>query len=319
MPAAPVMSVSSFSLREQLGPIVFSFRAPDGSERTFTLDAPRLFPISEFPRRAADAFGVEAVETVGFQFTGLDDPEIDRFEKGLRDAGVGLLNICLDFGDLADADAERRAGDVALTRRWIERFAAMGATFVRVNPGSPLSPGATDTPAEHLVEALVGLGGFAAAQGTRLLVENHVGPSADPVWMSALLDAVGSDAVGLLLDLGNFPALQQALHALGARPERPGEEEAVAIARELDLSSLYDGITALAPRAEMVSVKEHLVTPDYIGFVDLERAVGILRAHDFAGPYSVEYEGEGGDPWWKAGRVLEATRELAAGANVAAR
>ena len=46
------------------------------------------------------------------------------------------------------------------------------------------------------------------------------------------------------------------------------------------------------------------------GVVDLDRALGILFAGDYAGALTVEYEGHGGDPWAKSARVLEVTREL---------
>lgn len=310
----PVLSVTSFSLREQLGPIVFRFRDPSGAEQTFRLDNPQVLRISEFPQRAAEYFGIEVVETVGFQFDGLDDPEVDLFEKGLREAGVGLLNIALDIGDLAGHDADLRAADIAEHRRWIERFAAMGSTFVRVNPGSPMAPHSGDAPSETLVETLVDLGAYAKTQGTRLLVENHVGPSSDPAWMSALLDAVGRDTLGLLLDLGNFPALQNALRSLRGKEGETTEADVAALAAGLDLTTLYDGIEQLAPYAEMVSVKEHVVEDDgTIGFVDLERALGSIMAAGFTGAYSVEYEGIGGDPWKKSLRVLEATRNVVRG------
>jgi sugar phosphate isomerase/epimerase len=224
---------------------------------------------------------------------------------------VGLLNIALDFGDLASSDPELRAIDVAEHRRWIERFAAMGARFVRVNPGSPLTPHRGDPPAPILVDTLIELGAFAHSHGTRLLVENHVGPSSDPTWMSTLLDAVGSDALGLLLDLGNFDALLRPLRSLGTTGQEPTGADIAGLREGLDLTDLYAGIELLAPRAEMISVKEHVVEDDgTIGFVDLDRALGSIVATGFDGAYSVEYEGAGGDPWKKSLRILEATRDI---------
>lgn len=314
------MSLTSFSIREQLGPIVFSFRDASGADHEFRLDNPRLFPISEFPRRAADELGVDTVETVGFHFQGLGDPEIDLFEQGLKDSGTSLLNICLDLGDLSDTDDDRRAADVELTERWIDRFAAMGSRFVRVNPASPFAVFDDGLPPAHLVDTLGALGDYATSRGTRLLVENHVGASSDPAWMSVLLESVGHDRLGLLLDLGNFPALRAGLETLRmAEGRTPTDAELKAVAATLELESLYAGILALAPYAEMISVKEHLVLEDgTIGFVDLARAAGNIVSAGFDGPWSVEYEGFGGDPWAKSRRVLEATREIVSGLRVGA-
>jgi sugar phosphate isomerase/epimerase len=314
------LSVSSFCLREELGPIVFRFPDPAGHEQVFTLDNPKLFDLGDFPRRAREEFGVDAIETVGFQFAGLDDPEIDRFAESLRSSGVRLVNIALDTGDLLDPDDTKRAADIAELRRWIERFAAMGSSFVRVNPGSPMSPHHGGEPPAHVVAALVELGVFARERGSRLLVENHGGPSSDPVWLGALLDAVGAEHCGLLLDLGNFDALLRPAMAMFFGGEDGARVDPGTLFAGVDLESLYDGIEALAPRAELVHVKSHVVDDDgTVGAVDLERALGILARHDYGGPLTIEYEGQGGDPWAKSRRVLDVATAAFADAQAARR
>jgi sugar phosphate isomerase/epimerase len=296
------MSVSTFSLREQLGRAMdFTFTDPAGKELHFTYPSTGEVGLSEFPARAKSTFGVGAIETVSFQFTGLDDPELDRFADHLLATDVQLLNVAIDVGDLLNADPAKRLPDIAVIRQWIDRCAEMGSAFVRVNPGSPLSPHAGQQPPRHLVEALRELGDYAAAKGTRLLVENHGGPSSDPDWMNRLLDAVGKDRCGLLLDLGNFDALLVPMRAVLF-----GGGDAAHAADGIDTSSLYADIEALAPRAEHVHVKAHHVGDDgTVGAVDLVRAIGILTAHGYDGALSVEYEGTGGDPWAKTARVLE--------------
>ena len=305
------LSMSSYSVREHLGPVEFSFTDPQGETTTFSFPYESLTTLADFPRRAKEAFGVDAIETVAFQFTGgLDDPEIDAFAAALTESGVRLLNVAVDTGDLLEADDDERAADIVELKRWIERFSAIGAQFVRVNPGSPFSPHHGDQPPAHLVAALVELGDFARAHGSRLLVENHGGPSSDPVWMLGLLDAVGSEHLGLLLDLGNFDALLQPVMALMfAGPDAPPIDP-VSLLENVDLTTVYAGIEQLAPRAELVHVKAHDVDDAGVArAVDLDRAIGILRQHGYDGPLTVEYEGTGGDPWAKSARVLEITRE----------
>lgn len=305
------LSVSSYSVREHLGSTSFTFINANGDEQTFASDFPKLLDVSDFPGRAVDVFGVRAVETVGFQFTGVDDPEIDRFAEALSAAGVGLLNVAVDVGDLLEQDDAKRAVHIAEMARWVDRFAALGSRFVRVNPGSPFSTHHGDTPPATLVDALRELGARATSRGTRLLVENHGGPSSDPVWMNGLLDAVGVEYVGLLLDLGNFDALLGPLmQAMFAEPGSPAA--AGGPFDGLDLTSLYAGIDALAARAELVHVKAHHVGDDgTIGAVDLDRALGILLDHGYTGPLTIEYEGTGGDPWEKTKRVLDLTARIA--------
>ncbi|GAA1664582.1 sugar phosphate isomerase/epimerase family protein [Microbacterium lacus] len=303
------ISVSSYSLREQLGPIALAYIDAEGNDQVFRQDFPDVMRIADVPTRAAADLGVSAVETVAFQFSGIDDPEIDRFAANARAAGLELLNAAVDVGDLLGQDAGRRASDIAELTRWIDRFADAGFRFVRVNPGSPFSASHGDVPPAHLVAALRKLGEHASSRGIRLLVENHGGPSSDPAWMLALLDAVGRERLGLLLDLGNFDALMGPLMATMFAP--PGSAPADPFA-DLDLTSLYEGIDALAHRAELVHVKIHVVGPDgAVGPVDLDRALGILAAHGYTGPLTVEYEGAGGDPWVNTGRVVERTAAFA--------
>jgi len=304
-----VLSVSSYSVREQLGPVVFDFVDPAGNDVHIDLPYPKLMDLSDFPARARNAFGVDAVETVAFQFAGLDDPEIDRFAAALRSTGVRLLNVCIDAGDLLKVDDAERAADIALVEQWIDRFAAMDAQFVRVNPGSPFSGNHGSTPPGYLVDALAHLGAFAKDRGVRLLVENHGGPSSDPVWMTQLLKTVGPDACGLMLDLGNFDVLMAPLMATifgGEQPADPAD-----LFAGIDLTGVYEGIDMLADHAELVSVKAHHVAADgTVGPVDLERALHILLDHGYTGPLSVEYEGSSGDPWVKSARVLDLARSV---------
>ena len=299
------LSMSSYSIREHLGPFGFEFTDAEGNDRSMHFDYPKLLNLHEFPARAKETFGVGAIETVQFQFAGLEDPELDRFAEALRATGVQLLNVAIDTGDLLSNDPTALAADIADLKRWIARFAAMGSTFVRVNPGSPFSPHHGEQPPAHLVAALTELGTYAREVGTRLLVENHGGPSSDPVWMSHLLNDVGREHLGLLLDLGNFDALLAWASSAFFGGEAPTGAP--------DLTSLYDGIEALADYAELVHVKAHDVADDgTVGLVDLPRALGILADHGYSGPLTVEYEGNGGDPWEKSARVLELTRATVA-------
>ena len=315
MAGEPRTAVSTFSLREQLGPLRLHYRDAAGQPQVMTMDNPQLLAISDFPRRALDELGVDLVETVGFQFSGLDDPEIPRFEKALADAGVGLLNVCLDMGDLLDPDDARRADDVAVMKEWIARFAGMGASFVRVNPGSPFNPTTPSEPPAHLVAGLAELGDFAASQGARLLVENHSGLSSNPAWLGTLLDQVDGKC-GLLLDLGNLQPLMSALRAVGRKLAEDPTVDFGAELSALDLTPLYEAVETLAPRAEVVSVKTNYVADDgSVGAVDLYRAMQILHRNAFSGPLSVEYEGFGGDPWAKTRRVVDVARDAFAKAQ----
>lgn len=310
------VSASSYSVREHLGPVEFTFPMPDGTDMHLKFPFEKLFEIGEFPRRAKEELGVDAIETVAFQFAGLDDPELDRFAASLLSSGVRLVDVAIDAGDLLETDDTKRAADLAEMKRWIARFAAMGSQFVRVNAGSPFRVGEhAPSDAPQLVEGLRELGAYAASLGSRLLIENHGGQSGDPVWVGELLANVGKEHVGLLLDLGNFDILMQPTMAhLFSATEGGQEVPFASMVDAMDLTPLYDALEALAPYTELVHVKVHDV--DDAGVfraVDLDRAFGILARHGYEGPLTVEYEGHGGDPWEKTRQVLAVTRTFAEG------
>ena len=116
------LSVSSYSIREQLGPIVFDFVDPQGNYVHIEFPYQNLMSLAEFPARVRDTFGIDTVEMVAFQFAGLDDPEIDRFASALDSSGVRLLNTCIDAGDLLEVDNDKRAADITLIEQWIARL-----------------------------------------------------------------------------------------------------------------------------------------------------------------------------------------------------
>ena len=60
---------------------------------------------------------------MAFQFAGLEDPALDAFVARATDAGLALVNVAVDVGDLVRTDADGLAADVAELKRWIARVA----------------------------------------------------------------------------------------------------------------------------------------------------------------------------------------------------
>lgn len=296
------IALSSYSLREELGPIAAAFTADDGTEHVFRQEFPQRMTIGDFPLRVAARTKATAVEAAAFQFDGPEDPQIDRFATNARRAGLELANAAVDHGNLLGRDPARRAEDVTAMKVWIARFADVGFRRVRVNAGSPFSSDRSSRPPSHLVDALGDLGGYAASVGARLLIENHGGSSSDPAWIAELLGAVGARDLGLLLDTANFDTI---LMPLMEALRSPAGMEAASL-DSLDLTPVYEGIGALAPHAELVHMKAHWATADGVsGPVDMSTVRGILSANGYSGPLTLEYEGQGGDPWTIVGAIID--------------
>jgi sugar phosphate isomerase/epimerase len=294
------IAVSSFSLHRVLGPLYLESRGADGEYADVQFPFPREHSLEEFAVLARERFGVDAVELCQIQFDSTSDERLAALAAALRTAGVRVLTVPIDIGDLAGGSAAERAEDVVRIERWFTIAARLGATYVRVNTGSPTEGGTADDRA-GLVAALRGLASSAEALGLRLLVENHGGASSDPEYLLALREEVGPEHLGILLDLGNFEPLVTISHARfgGMAPPDAG----------LDLEPVYDKIARLAPVATLVHAKAYDLASDGSPLLDLKRALRIVADTGYEGPFSIEWEGVTGDPWVRTGETLAVVRE----------
>jgi sugar phosphate isomerase/epimerase len=294
------IAVSSFSLVSLLGPLHVEYRDANGDLVETTMDIPQQHTIEEFIALTKSRLGVDAVELCQIQLGPLDGTRIDSIRAALDDNGVRLLTVPVDAGDLSGATPEQRIADTERIREWIRVAARLGATYVRVNTGSPTA-GSTREDRVGLVEALTILSDEARAQGVELLIENHGGLSSDPEYLLDIREQVGADRVGILLDLGNFEPLIGIAHArlAGGTPDDT----------DLDTSRVYESIARLAPVASLVHAKAHDPASDGSALYDLGKALAIVAGSGYTGPISIEWEGMLGNPWENVATVLGTVRE----------
>jgi hypothetical protein len=88
------LSVSSYSFREQLGPVKFDVVDPAGNAVHIDLPFPRLLELADFPRRARDAFGVDAIRRCqasgGHRRTEAVDRTLRRHGLLVREGQLGI-------------------------------------------------------------------------------------------------------------------------------------------------------------------------------------------------------------------------------------
>lgn len=297
----PCLAVSSFSLHSVLGPISLEQRAEDGALSQVSYDFPRQYSLEEFAALARERIGVSAIELCQIQFDS-DTPErIAELRAAFAREGMDVLTLPIDSGNLASGNPEWLADDEARITHWFDIAAQLGAGFVRVNAGSPGSV-MSSAARPALVESLRRLGDAAAARSMKLLVENHGGTSSDPDFLLALLDDVGRERLGLLLDLGNFEPLVTLSHGRFADPDLDDSL--------LDFEPLYEAIARLAPVASLVHAKSVDPARDGRPLPDLPRALAIVRDAGYAGNISIEWEGHLGDPWERTAAVAAQVRAV---------
>lgn len=293
------VAISSFSLFRKLGPLHMESRNAEGELEFAEFPFPQDHTLEEFAALARERFGVNAVELCQIQFDSTDDARIGALADSLAATGVRVLTVPIDIGDLASGTDAERTDDVARIEPWFAIAERLGATYVRVNTGSPLA-GTAPTDRIGLVDALRTLAASAEARGLSLLVENHGGSSSDPDYLLALREEVGPEHLGILLDLGNFEPLIGVSHAriMGGDVVDTG----------LDLEGVYEKIAKLAPVATLVHAKAFDASSDGTALLDLDRALRVVADSGYAGSISIEWEGLLGDPWEHTGETLAAVR-----------
>ncbi|WP_340318076.1 sugar phosphate isomerase/epimerase family protein [Rhizorhabdus argentea] len=298
----PYAAVSSFSLHSRLGPLHLERRDEQGVIQPMIFGFPKQHSLEEFGQIAHDQLGVQAIELCQLQFDAQAETEarIDELRGALDRTGVKVLTMPIDVGDLTTESDAFRADDVARIERWFEIAHRLGADYVRVNAGAPV--GGAGQASKGAVGALQRLSDRAKTLGMILLVENHGGLSSDPNFMLQLLDQVGHDRLGLLLDLGNFEPLISISHGRFAGNEPPSAG--------IDMSRLYESVEQLAPVASLVHAKAIDPASDGSPLLDLPKALGIVAASGYAGSVSVEWEGQLGDPWEQTAATLATVRSI---------
>lgn len=295
------IAVSSFSLRQQLGPIRLGYRDAEGNDAEFVLPMPQVIELEQFPALVRERCDVDLIEICQIQFAAASDSRIEAVRTALDAAGVGLLTVPIDVGNLADPSAQARRESEAAIVSWFDISSRLGSRYVRINAGSPFQP---EIELARVIDSMDRLADSAAERGLGLLVENHGGPSSDPDVLLELLEAVGTDRLGLLLDTGNFePLITYASAAF------TGQQ----VTEEFDFAPVYERVERLAPYASVVHAKAHEFRGDAHHPVDLEQALRVVAATGFAGPITVEYEGNDGDPWQQTARTVELVRNIFGG------
>lgn len=171
--------------------------------------------------RFAKEKGAECLELVPFGFT-LHDDKTGEFNEKLiaeildlsKELDLRLSNYAV-LGDLLKPDPEARRAEIERLKRHIDVAAKLGLKCMRHDVSSFRRPLESNTPLAFerefpvAVQACRELADYAADYGITTLVENHgfFINGADRVLR--LIDAVGRDNFGLLLDTGNFACVDE--------------------------------------------------------------------------------------------------------------
>lgn len=231
--------------------------------------------------------GFEAVDPTGYYFAGYPAAPEDEaifgirhraFRLGIAISGTGIRT------DFAVPDASQRADHLALTERWLDVAAKLGAPMLRVfaGHGGPRGDVTWEEARERVIAALEQAAAAGARRGVAIVLQNHedVLRTADQVL--EVRRRIPSEWFGLNVDIGSL---------------RTGDP--------------YEEIARLAPYAYTWQIKESVYRRGREEKTDLREIVRILREARYRGFVPLETLGEG-DPKVKVRRLLDEFREALA-------
>ncbi|MCC6627814.1 MAG: TIM barrel protein [Chloroflexi bacterium] len=253
------LAVSTWSLHRALGPVYPGVtpagdrpaRFPYGAGSLTLLDAPA----------AVAALGARDLEICHFHFPRTDVDYLAALRERLAAAGVRLLTLLIDAGDISAADPAAWAGDLAALRGWIDVAAAAGARQVRVVAGEASPDDAAAI--QRSVAGLAALAAYGRGRGVGVITENWRPLASRPAALLTILDGLAGQ-VGLCVDFGNL-----------AEPTK------------------YADLAALLPRATTIHAKARATAPGQMDEADFHRCLNLARASGYDGPYVLIFDGAG--------------------------
>jgi sugar phosphate isomerase/epimerase len=233
--------------------------------------------LKDFAAHVVEKLGVYHIEPWSAHFPSTDAAYLGQLRAAITKAGGAVANIAAD-GESSPyaADAAERAKAIAFSKHWIDVAAALASPSVRTN-----IPRAKDTPpdAVRLAESLKQVAAYAATKNVVVHFENDNPVSEDPFFLVQVLEKAKSPWLRTLPDFCNTLAAHDEDYAY----------------RALDAMFTHAyGICHVKDRE--INSQGTLVR------VNLARAFHILKAHEYKGYCSIEYDAPG-DPY-------EATEDL---------
>jgi sugar phosphate isomerase/epimerase len=240
----------------------------------------------EFPALAKTRFGIDAVEYVSMFFKDKvsDRKYMDDLKKRSEDLGVRNVLIMIDGeGDLGHSATHKRNEAVDNHTRWLEFAKHLGCHSIRVNIDGD---GSDEEIFDAALEGYGKLVGIGAKMDMGVIIENHNGPTNNPVYLAGIMKKINHPNAGTLPDFGNF--------IRRTRPEAM-TMEAYGKTKVVAEYDKYEGVEMLMPYAKGVSAKTHTFHADgSCRETDFKRIMSIVekyRTDAFKGFVGIEYEG----------------------------
>jgi sugar phosphate isomerase/epimerase len=229
----------------------------------------------DFPAKAKNDFGIEAVEYVNqfFKDKAKDQAYLSDLKNRCGDLGVTSVLIMIDGeGGLGDTQSAKRMQAVENHKKWVEAAQFLGCHSIRVNA---YGEGSREEVAKAATEGLASLSQFAKDYKINVIVENHGGYSSDGKWLSKVIADTKMDNCGTLPDFGNFCIVRDKDECKEWYDRYVGTEEMMPYAKGVSAKTMdFD---------EAGNCKE----------TDYSKMLRIVKDAGYRGHIGIEYEGSG--------------------------
>lgn len=268
--------------RERISVASYPFRAyidsPDNRDRDSSLPGMNLL---EFPAHVAAKFRVHNIEPHSRHFTSIQPDYLEDFREELQKSKVRVVNIAVGaVHSFYDADEYGREQAVAYARKWVDAAVRIGSSGIRTH----IAPAKNSPPnVERAAESLRNLAEYGAEKNLVVTLENDDLTSEDAFFLVKVIEGVNHPYLRTLPDFANS--------MMGG-----------------DADFNYRALQAMFQHAyNICHVKDGEDNDDGKHFsVDLKRSFDILKASNFAGYCSIEFD-SAGDPYGPTSALIEQT------------
>jgi sugar phosphate isomerase/epimerase len=214
--------------------------------------------------------GFDGIDITGYYFKGYPQVPSDEvlfqikrkaFGLGLGISGTGVRN------DFTIFDKTKREQEVQLVKNWIEAAAKFGAPVVRIFAGNQKNVGIPkDQVTEWMLKDIQTCVDYGKQNGVIIGLQNHNDfiQTADQV--VAMIEAINSDWLGLILDTGSYRVLNP-----------------------------YEEITRSIRHVVNWQIKESVLINGEEKEIDLDKLMAIIKSSAYQGYLPIETLGQG-DP-----------------------
>ncbi len=269
------LAISSWTLHGALGSVWY-LPDEDGVMVNHNAGQPAAMSLLELPAFIA-AEGIKLLEICNFHLPSLEDEYLAQLRAALEAAGVTLVNLLIDTGNLSSMDDNSWRGDIEAAKRWQEIAVKLRARGVRIDCGNEAPTAETIS---RSCDALRELIDYGEAVGLATTTENWQQTSVESENLLQIMREV-ERPLQLCVDFGN--------------------------AAKTD--DKYATMRALLPHATSLHCKGNF-DGDALDVAEFQHSLSLVKAAGFAGHIALICDGT--DKEWEKVLTLKAhvEREL---------